>query len=151
MATEKNELRDENSTLKIQIEKLQSELEARIVQSKPDLNVPPSVEYKEPELASHFVGDCLAVPAAEPALPQASAVLVVPLRPDLQAYPLPGATQPTSNTVSQVSKPHARYPTSADSWPSQLLGEQLQTGKEFPFTESNSGISSDKKWSPDNS
>lgn len=145
MATEKNELRDENSTLKNQIEKLQSELEARIVQSKPDLNVPPPVEYKAPEFASHFVGDSLAMPAAEPALPQPSAVFVVPLRPDLQAYPLPGATQPPSNPISQVSKPHARYPTSADSWPSQLLDEQLKTGKEFPHSESNSGNSSDRE------
>ena len=41
MTVEKNELREENSALEIEIEKLQSELEERIAQSKPNLNIPP--------------------------------------------------------------------------------------------------------------
>ena len=76
-----------------------------MVQSKPDLNAPPP--------------ECLAMPATEPALGQTHTVIVVPLIPD--------ATQHTSNPTSNVSKPHARYPTSADSWPSQLLREQQPT------------------------
>ena len=41
MTVEKNELREENFALEIETEKLQSELEERIAQSKPDLNIPP--------------------------------------------------------------------------------------------------------------
>lgn len=150
MTTEKNELKEENSTLENQIEKLQSELVARTVQSKPDHNVPPSSEYKQPEFASPFVGNSLTMPASEPVFPQAPAVFVVPLSHDLQAYPLPSATQLTSNPTSQVSKPHARYPTSVDSWPSQLLGEQPRAGKEFPNSEINSSVTGERAQCPDN-
>lgn len=95
---------------------MQSELEKRVALSKPDLNVPPP-EFHHPRLTPHFPGESLGLPAAEATLQQAPAVFVVPLHPDLQAYP---------RTTSNVSKPHARYPTPADSWPSQLLGEQEQ-------------------------
>ncbi|XP_062116490.1 transcription factor bHLH47 [Humulus lupulus] len=106
---EKNELREENSTLESQIGRLQGELESRVVQSKPNLNVPPS--------------DCLARPPTEH-LGQTHTVIVVPLIPD--------STQIPSNPSTNVSKPHARYPTSVDSWPSQLLREQQpKTGKEL--------------------
>ena len=65
MTVEKNELREENSALEIEIEKLQSELEERIAQSKPDLNVPPP-EFQLPELMSHFSGDSVRLLAVEP-------------------------------------------------------------------------------------
>lgn len=110
VTVEKNELREENSTLGTQIGKLQSEIEARVVQSKPDLNAPPP--------------DCLTMPAPEPTLGQAHTVLVLPFHSDLQAYPLSDAAQVTSNPTSNVSKPHARYPTLGDSWPAQLLRQQ---------------------------
>ncbi|XP_024018561.1 transcription factor bHLH47 [Morus notabilis] len=110
VTVEKNELREENSTLGTQIGKLQSEIEARVVQSKPDLNAPPP--------------DCLTMPAPEPTLGQVHTVLVLPFHSDLQAYPLSDAAQVTSNPTSNVSKPHARYPTSGDSWPAQLLRQQ---------------------------
>ncbi|KAG8652461.1 transcription factor bHLH47 isoform X2 [Manihot esculenta] len=117
---EKNELKEENSALETQIEGLKSELEARVSQSKPDLNVPPP-EFHHPELTQHFPGESLRLPAADATLQQAQAVIVVPLHPELQGYPV---------TNSNVSKPHARYPTSTDSWPSQLLEEQLRGRKE---------------------
>ncbi|KAJ9163626.1 hypothetical protein P3X46_023275 [Hevea brasiliensis] len=117
---EKNELKEENSALETQIKGLQRELEARMSQSKPDLNVPPP-EFDHPELRQHFPGESLRLPAADATLQQAQAVFVVPLHPELQAYPV---------TTSNVSKPHARYPTPADSWPSQLLGKQLTGRKE---------------------
>ena len=81
---EKNELKEENSTLETQIQKLQSEIETRVAQSKPDLNVPP--DFQQTELSSHFHGDHPGLAAVEPALQQASAFLVVPIRPDIQAY-----------------------------------------------------------------
>lgn len=126
---EKNELKEENSSLESQIEVLQSELHARVVQSKPDLNIPP--EFQQPELSSHFPGDSYGFPAAvEPTLSQAPAVLVVPIHSDLQAYSASDVAQLTSKPASNVSKPHARYPNPADSWPSQLLGENVSSTRE---------------------
>lgn len=136
MSIEKNELREENSALANQIEKLLSELEARVAQSKPDLNVSPP-EFQQPELTSHFPGECLRLPAVEPSLQQAPAVFVLPIGPDPQAYPLPDVSQLTSKPNSNVSKPHARYPTPADSWPSELLRQQVTTRKEFQLSGSN--------------
>ncbi|XP_031269019.1 transcription factor bHLH47-like [Pistacia vera] len=128
VSVEKNELEEENSTLESQIEKLQSEIEARVAHSKPDLNVPPPESQ-----ASHFPGDSYGLSAVEPALQQASAVYVVPIRPELQAYSTPDSAQLSTKPASNVSKPHARYPTSADSWPSQLLGESIcSSGNKAP-------------------
>ncbi|XP_023928015.1 transcription factor bHLH47-like [Quercus suber] len=126
VTVEKNELREENSALEIEIEKLQSELEERIAQSKPDLNVPPP-EFQQPELTSHFPGDCVRLPAVEPSSQQVPAVFVLPICPEA----LPDVTQQTFKPNSNLSKPHARYPTPMDSWPSQLLGEQPTARKEF--------------------
>ncbi|CAN6714041.1 unnamed protein product [Malus baccata var. baccata] len=130
MTLEKNELRDDNSALETQIEKLQSEIQERVAQSKPDLNAPPCTELR-PEVAAHFTGNCIGFPSQEPGLQQPPAVFVMPVGPDLQAYPQPDVAHLTSNTTSHVSKPHARYPTSVDSWPSQLLGEKPTAGKGF--------------------
>ncbi|KAL6183122.1 hypothetical protein ACLB2K_044533 [Fragaria x ananassa] len=124
MTVEKNELREDTSALETQIERLQSELQERVFQSKPDLNVPPV------EVASHFTGNCLGLPAQESALQQSPAVFVMPLLPDLQTYPPADSAHLTSKTNSNVSKPHARYPTSTDCWPFQLLGEQPAAGKD---------------------
>ncbi|KAJ7978414.1 transcription factor bHLH47 [Quillaja saponaria] len=119
---EKNELKEENSALESQIEKLHGELEARVAHLKHDLNAPP-LEL-QPELTSNFTGDGLRVP-------QGPAVFVVPLGADIQAFPAPNAAELQSNPTSNVSKPHARYPTAADSWPSKLLGEQQTSCKEL--------------------
>lgn len=124
VSAEKNELKEENSALESQIEKLQSEIQARVAHSKPDLNVPPP-EFHQPELASHFPGDSYGLSAVDPALQQASAVLVVPIHSDLQTYSTPDSAHHPTKPGTNVSKPHARYPTSADSWPSQLLGESI--------------------------
>ncbi|CAL5198371.1 unnamed protein product [Lathyrus oleraceus] len=122
VTVEKNELKEENSSLETQIEKLQGEIQARMVHSKPDLNAPPQLELELPE-QTKFAGYGLQMPTIEPSLQQGPAVLVVPFRPDLQAaFPAPNITDP--NPTSVISKPHARYPTPADSWPLQLLGEQ---------------------------
>lgn len=118
---EKNELKEENCSLETQIEKLQGEIQARVAQSKPDLNVPPHLEL-EPLEQANFPGQSLQLHTMEPNLQQGSAVLLVPF-PDLQAsFPAPNVSEVAPNSTSVVSKPHARYPTAADSWPSQLLG-----------------------------
>ncbi|XP_020226671.1 transcription factor bHLH47 [Cajanus cajan] len=121
---EKNELKEENCSLETQIEKLQGEIQAKVAQSKPDLNAPPHVEL-EPLEQTNFPGQGLQMHTIEPNLQQGSAVLVVPFCPDIQAsFPAPNVSEVTPKSTSIVKKPHARYPTPADSWPSQLLGEQ---------------------------
>lgn len=117
VTVEKNELKDDNLNLKSEIEKLQDEIRGRMLSYKPDLNIPPSTEYKQSEIASNFFRDCLAMPAS----------FLVP------ANPLPDSTL---KPMSQVSKPYARYATSMDRWPSQLLGEQQQAEKDFPVSNS---------------
>ncbi|KAJ4824183.1 hypothetical protein Tsubulata_011919 [Turnera subulata] len=129
VTVENSELKEENSALEVQIEKLQTELEAKAVQSKPDLNVP-APEFLRAE--GHFQAESVGLPALDASLQQTPAVFVVPFRPDLQTYPMTNA--------SYVSKPHARYPTPTDSWPSQLLGEQITTRKEVQFSHSNNII-----------
>ena len=121
---EKNELEEENYALETQIEKLQGEIEAKVAQSKPDLNAPPPMELQSVEhTATLYSGECLQLPTVESTLQQGPAVLVVPFQPHLQpSFPAANFTELTSKSI--VSKPHARYPTPADSWPSQLLGEQ---------------------------
>ncbi|MED6170093.1 hypothetical protein PIB30_027557 [Stylosanthes scabra] len=121
---EKNELKEETSSLETQIEKLQVEIQARVTQSKPDLNAPPQAEIVLPE-QGNFTGQSLEFPPMEPNLQQGPAVFVVPYRPDFQsAFSAPNMTEVTPTPSSGVSKPHARYPTPADSWPSLLLGQQ---------------------------
>uniref|UniRef100_A0A2P2KQ17 Transcription factor bHLH47 isoform X2 n=1 Tax=Rhizophora mucronata TaxID=61149 RepID=A0A2P2KQ17_RHIMU len=132
VAIERNELDEEKSVLESEVEKLQSALNARAVQSKPDLNLPPP-EFRQPELAPHFPSESLGLPAVDAAaFQQPSAVFVVPLHPDLhQAQSVPSLP---------VSKPHARYPTATDSWPSQILGDGLINREEVQFSDSNNGI-----------
>ncbi|XP_061346624.1 transcription factor bHLH47 [Gastrolobium bilobum] len=121
---EKNELKEENCSLESQIEKLQDEIQARVVQSKPDLNAPPQLELEPPE-QTNFPGHSLQLPTIEPTLQQGPTVLVVPFHPDLQAaFPAPNVAELTPKPTPVVSKPHPRYPTPADSWPSKLLGDQ---------------------------
>ncbi|XP_050377575.1 transcription factor bHLH47 [Argentina anserina] len=128
MTIEKNELGEDTSALETHIERLQGELQERMLQSKPDLNIPP-VEFGQ-EVSSHFAGNCLGLPAQESALHQAPAVFVMPLHPDLQTDPATDSAHLASKNNSNVSKPHARYPTSVDCWPLQLLGEQPAAGKD---------------------
>ncbi|KAL2321977.1 hypothetical protein Fmac_026356 [Flemingia macrophylla] len=121
---EKNELKEENCSLETQIEKLHGEIQAKVAQSKPDLNVPPHAEL-EPLEHTNFPVQSLQMHTIEPNLQQGSAVLVVPFHPELQAsFPATNVLEVTPKSTSIVKKPHARYPTPADSWPSQLLGEQ---------------------------
>ncbi|GMH01353.1 hypothetical protein Nepgr_003192 [Nepenthes gracilis] len=116
VTTEKDELKDENSALESQIKKIQSEIEERVAQSKPDLNVVPR-ECWQAETASHFAdAPPASFPAVDPTLQQPpilGPLYVIPVGPDVQAFSKPAP--------SNVSKPHARYPTLADSWPLQLL------------------------------
>ncbi|CAN1266125.1 Transcription factor bHLH47 [Linum perenne] len=86
---EKNELKEENSVLETQIGDLRSKVRARLVHTKPDLNIPPPKFEQQPEttagLAPHFLG-CPSV--------------VLPIDSNLQYL---------SVIESNVSKPHASW------------------------------------------
>ncbi|KAF8094936.1 hypothetical protein N665_0348s0019 [Sinapis alba] len=137
VTTEKNELKEETSVLETEISRLQSEIEARVNQSKPDLNTPPPApEYhhyhhhyqQHPELASQFSG----LPIFQ-GFQQSSAatptVVVLPMQPDLQTKDTSEAPPLMYNKSSNVSKPCPRYASAADSWSSRLLGERLKANE----------------------
>lgn len=71
------------------------------------------MEFQQPETAAglppHFPGHHI----LDPSMQQPPAVFMVPFHPDISSF---------QSMQSNISKPHARYPTAADSWPSQLLG-----------------------------
>ncbi|RVW31395.1 Transcription factor BHLH062 [Vitis vinifera] len=112
VSMEKNELREDNSALEAQIKKLQSELEERI-RSIPAWN-------SDPSQLDHN--------STAPQLPEDHLMF-----PDLQTFPQPNAA------ASNVSRPHARYPSPSDCWPSQILDSQLKTPEQH---EVGSGTSS---------
>ena len=127
VSVEKNELEEENSTLETQIGRLKKEVEERVLQSKPDLNAPPP--------------NCLAMPSQEPILSQQPhTVFVVPLHSDLQAYSHRDSTSLICKPTPNLSKPHARYPTSGDSWPPQLLRKQPEDSNSSIFSPRERGL-----------
>ncbi|XP_039011787.1 transcription factor bHLH47-like isoform X1 [Hibiscus syriacus] len=79
---EKNELKEENFTLETQIRELQSDIGTKMAQSKPNLKEP-RPDFQQTQLPSHFHGDQPGLPAVKPAPQQPSALLVVPLHPDI--------------------------------------------------------------------
>ncbi|KAI3463985.1 hypothetical protein Pfo_020648 [Paulownia fortunei] len=131
VTVETNELKDENSALEAQIGKLQTELKSRVSELQLDLNIVPP-EYPNQELALHSIDGHLMFPPMQPG--QLQGQIVSPLHlasfcSDIQAYPEVGTEQLASGHISIVSKPHARYPTPADTWPSQVLEKQPELGK----------------------
>ncbi|KAL9239530.1 hypothetical protein vseg_013842 [Gypsophila vaccaria] len=105
VAAEKNELKDENSALEVQIKAIQTELEEKLRQSKPDLNVPPPESWQAETQQPPILGP----------------LYVIPVNPDFEAFQKANAAP---NPPVPVSKPHPRYPTPADSWPLHLLSKQ---------------------------
>ncbi|XP_042487247.1 transcription factor bHLH47 [Macadamia integrifolia] len=121
VTVEKNELRDENSVLEAEIEKLRTELWDR-AQVNPTWDAAPA-QLQHKNIGSHLSEDCLALPVMDPTLQQSSVVgpvFVIPLH-EPHGYPEPETTHAPSKPSSHVSKPHARYPTPSDMWPSRLL------------------------------
>lgn len=126
---EKNELKDEKSALEAQIEQLQSEVEAKAVQSRPDLYTytPPSVVHQQHLPADHLRS--LVLDHTSQQVPLTGPVFVVPIGSDLPTYQEPDINQLTSKPASHVSKPQPRYPNS-DSWPFRFVGELCNSGEQ---------------------
>ncbi|EYU24387.1 hypothetical protein ABFS82_04G158700 [Erythranthe guttata] len=130
VTVEKNELKDETSTLAAQIGELQTELKSRVSDSELDLNVVPP-EYHNHGAASHGTtgGWGPLAPAGHPQVQIVSPLQFAALCSNIQAYSEVDKEQTESSHISTVSKPHARYPTPADKWPSQVLENQPVLGK----------------------
>ncbi|GAB2289628.1 hypothetical protein Dimus_023936 [Dionaea muscipula] len=104
LTAEKNELKDENSGLEAQIKNIRSEIDLRMSHSKPDLNLTPPECWE----AGNFREDPLGFQAGDPVFQQPPFLCPV--------FVLAAAGPETvSRPPSNVSRPHARYPTSAES------------------------------------
>ncbi|KVH92682.1 hypothetical protein Ccrd_005250 [Cynara cardunculus var. scolymus] len=110
VAVEKNELKEENSAIEAQIKKLQSQIADRVHYPSSYLECNPIA--LQPELQS-------SIQAAAPG-PVVGPVYVVPLQNDPKLY----QEMVTKQHGTNVSKPHARYPSASDSWSFNILSEQ---------------------------
>lgn len=124
VTSENNELQVENSAMRDQIVKLQKELKEKMSQLNLDLNIAPP-EPRRLDLMPLTAEDQITFPVGEPILQQPPAgtpVYVIPVCPDFQIHQQPNHTaQLACHPVGNVSKPHARYPSPGDSWPSRIL------------------------------
>ncbi|CAK9162897.1 unnamed protein product [Ilex paraguariensis] len=125
ITVEKKELKEENSALQVQIEKLRSEIEERVRCQLP-WNLDPS-QLRSNTIARPQLEDHLVLPimdhASQPA-PVVAPVFVMPLPQDLQTQHEPDSLEAASKLPASVTRPHARYPSPSDSWPSHILAKQ---------------------------
>lgn len=126
VSIEKDELQEDNSALKAQIGKLQTEIDEKIQ--------PPSVwgfnhsqSQVEGNIAQQLEGRHIVVPLADhatQAAPIVSPIFVMPLHDDTQVHLETDIVKATPQHPPNISRPHARYPSPSDSWPSQILSDQ---------------------------
>lgn len=64
---------------------------------------------------------------AQPTTAAMPPLYVLPYHQDLQNLPETAMTLSPPNPAPQVRKPHARYPTQADSWPLQILSRHRRS------------------------
>ncbi|RWV87745.1 hypothetical protein BHE74_00030629 [Ensete ventricosum] len=120
---EKNELQDEKNVLKAEVEKLQNVLHEGM-QSDPMAEWHSKSDLAPPTLPQSLT-------AAMPMQQQPVGPLIdIALHQDLN--PLPDATTspPSPAAASKVSRPHARYPTPADTWSLELLSRNQRAAHE---------------------
>ncbi|PSS33715.1 Transcription factor bHLH47 like [Actinidia chinensis var. chinensis] len=141
VSSEKAELREEKSALQAQIEDLKIEIQERI-HSKYAWKFDHS--QTQHKTASQLQEDHLVMPvydhASQPA-PVLGPLFVVPFHHhDFPVHRESDTSDPASKVPSNISRPHARYPSSSDAWPSQILAKQSETTQMTQRT--NSGTSS---------
>lgn len=124
VTSENNELQVENSAMQDQIVKLQKELKEKTGHLNLDLNIAPP-EPKRLDLLPLSADDHITFPVGAPSLhlpPAGTPVYVIPVCPEFQVHQQPNHTaQLACQPIGNVSKPHARYPSPGDSWPSRIL------------------------------
>lgn len=107
VTVEKNELLEETSALDAQIKRLQREIDERANCSNIDVSQP----------QTNFTTQ----------LPDSTSVLgpvfVMPLHHESQGFPNPFPEVNVPKVPPSVSRPRPRYPSSTDSWPSNILAK----------------------------
>lgn len=81
----------------------------------------------EGNIAQQLEGRHIVMPLADnatQAAPIVSPIFVMPLHDDAQVHPETDIMKTTPQHPPNISRPHARYPSPSDSWPSQILSEQ---------------------------
>lgn len=123
VSQEKNELKDETLVLGEEIQKLQEQIQERMQQS-----TSPSV--------GSLTSNSLITQAAATPLPMqrphvAAPGYAVPVLHDQQCIEQlhePAPSYSVQHTIAHVSRPHARYPSLADSWTFQVLPRPPRAG-----------------------
>ncbi|KAJ6811892.1 transcription factor bHLH47-like [Iris pallida] len=113
VTVEKNELKDENTTLGADVARLQDELRER-------LQCGPVWHDRGTDTSLATLPEATGTPPPV-AQPPVTSMYIVPLHQDLQAFPQPSIDLSPPKPPTQVMRPHARYPMPSDSWPLQIL------------------------------
>ncbi|KAJ6801238.1 transcription factor bHLH47-like [Iris pallida] len=127
VTVEKNELKDENTTLGADVARLQDELRER-------LQCGPVRHDRRTDTSLATLPEATGMPPPV-AQPPVTSMYIVPLHQDLQAFPQPSIDLSPPKPPTQVMRPHARYPMPSDSWPLQILSRNQHSGS----SSSNSG------------
>ncbi|KAL1531750.1 transcription factor bHLH47-like [Salvia divinorum] len=129
---ETSELKDENTALEAEIGKLRTEIKSK-TKLQLDLNMAPP-ECQNHERASHDLDRPFVFPFVQHGLRGQieSPSHLATFCSNIQGPPKAGIEQLASKHISVVSKPHARYFTPADRWPSQVLEKQPELGTAVP-------------------
>ncbi|KAG6389996.1 hypothetical protein SASPL_151472 [Salvia splendens] len=134
---ETSELKDDNTALEAEIGKLRTEIKAK-TKLQLDLNMAPP-ECHNNERASHNLDSPFFFPFVQHGTRgQISPSHLATFCSNIQDPPEVGIEQLASKHISLVSKPHARYLTPADKWPSQVLEYQFELGRAVPQSYRNS-------------
>ncbi|KAK2994644.1 hypothetical protein RJ640_025698 [Escallonia rubra] len=138
---EKDELKEDNFALEAQIGKLQNEIEER-VHPRSSWRLDPSQSETNTTTPQLLEGG-LMLPVVGPATEAASvvgSVFVVPLNGDPQLHPKSDtvSAEDVSKLPPTVSRPHARYPSPSDSWPSHILSKQPMANQNGQHSSSSS-------------
>ncbi|KAG6529400.1 hypothetical protein ZIOFF_011598 [Zingiber officinale] len=112
---EKNELQDEKKALRVEVERLQSELNEMQSNSMGEwgnkLDLAPSMPVQTQQ---------------QPSLPLYDIVV----QQDFNSLPDAGCSPTSAKAPTSVSRPHARYPTPLDAWPLELLSRNQREAHE---------------------
>lgn len=125
---ETSELKDENSALEAEIGKLRTEINSN-TKVQLDLNITPH-EYHNEEGQPQITESPFVFPLMQHGL---QGQIVSPSQlaafcTNIQGYRESGIQELASKHSPVVSKPHARYLTPSDKWPSQVLEKQPELG-----------------------
>lgn len=123
---ERDELQEENSALEAQIVKLKSEIETRL-QSLPQDNNGERLQQVEDHIIVPVINN-----NTTQAAPVLAPIFVMSLHDNALVQSVPDTAEAVPKLPPKVSRPHARYPSPSDSWPSHILSEQPKDAGRTP-------------------